>query len=254
MRLARERLRLSITEVAQQTLISSRYLIAIEEENWAELPEDVHTKGYIRSYARLLGLDGEDLWQQAVSSRNYPTSLSSIFPPPTTTRESGTARLVSQVREEDDDLSSEAASLQEDLRVVAPISLGNGNPSRRDPSQGNSGKPRKARGSRFGEKEKQLLATSGVSPSQPVADAPLNQEPLSGSPRSQDQAVRPTVVPANLEGRERQRRVEYQQRLLLIRRRRILVSIAIWVVILLVCAVAIWFFVNGGTDWFNLGG
>lgn len=51
----------SIGEVARKTNIGSRYIEAIEEENFDEFPADVYAKGFIRNYARFLDLDAESL-------------------------------------------------------------------------------------------------------------------------------------------------------------------------------------------------
>lgn len=57
----RERRGLSIKEVMEVTKISRRNLIAIEEGKSDDLPHPVYAKGFIRSYARFLGLDGEEM-------------------------------------------------------------------------------------------------------------------------------------------------------------------------------------------------
>jgi len=59
----REHRGLSIKEVMEVTKISRRNLLAIEEGNGDDLPHPVYAKGFIRSYARFLGLDGEELAQ-----------------------------------------------------------------------------------------------------------------------------------------------------------------------------------------------
>jgi hypothetical protein len=55
---------LSIDEVAQRTYIKLHYLEALEEGQLDKLPAMVHTYGYIRQYAKLLGLDGGQLVAQ----------------------------------------------------------------------------------------------------------------------------------------------------------------------------------------------
>lgn len=58
---ARESRGLSLDEVVETTKISRRNIVALEEGNCDHLPHPVYAKGFIRSYARLLGLDGEEL-------------------------------------------------------------------------------------------------------------------------------------------------------------------------------------------------
>lgn len=52
---------ISLAEVEEQTKIRRRYLEAIEAGAETVLPGDVYTKGFIRSYANFLGLDGPAL-------------------------------------------------------------------------------------------------------------------------------------------------------------------------------------------------
>ncbi len=53
----REKRKISLDEVAQATKISGRYLRAIEEEKFDQLPGGVFSKGFIKAYARHLGLN-----------------------------------------------------------------------------------------------------------------------------------------------------------------------------------------------------
>jgi len=49
-----------INEAAEITRIKESYLKAIEEEDFSKLPIEVYTKGYIREYAKFLGVYSED--------------------------------------------------------------------------------------------------------------------------------------------------------------------------------------------------
>src|SRR6185295_5232392 len=55
--------RLSISECAKRTHISSRYLEALEAERWTDLPSESHRLGFLRLYARFLGVYSEELMQ-----------------------------------------------------------------------------------------------------------------------------------------------------------------------------------------------
>ena len=55
----REKKGLSHTQISQQTRLRPRFLEAIENEEWDFLPAPTFVKGFIRSYARVLGLDEE---------------------------------------------------------------------------------------------------------------------------------------------------------------------------------------------------
>jgi hypothetical protein len=58
---ARNRRKIDLSEVEAATRIRLRYLRAIENEEWGVLPGGVYTRGFIRTYASYLGLDGERL-------------------------------------------------------------------------------------------------------------------------------------------------------------------------------------------------
>jgi cytoskeleton protein RodZ len=59
-RKAREKKELSLDDVSNVTKISARMLRAIEEEHFDQLPGGVFNKGFIRAYAKHLGLDPEE--------------------------------------------------------------------------------------------------------------------------------------------------------------------------------------------------
>jgi cytoskeleton protein RodZ len=58
---ARNRREIELSEVESTTRIRLRYLRAIENEEWDVLPGEVYARGFIRTYATFLGLDGERL-------------------------------------------------------------------------------------------------------------------------------------------------------------------------------------------------
>jgi cytoskeletal protein RodZ len=45
-----------IGDISRSTCINPRYLKAIEEGDFSRLPGDVYARGYIREYARCLGI------------------------------------------------------------------------------------------------------------------------------------------------------------------------------------------------------
>jgi transcriptional regulator with XRE-family HTH domain len=61
LRRVREQQGLSLHDVAEQTRISVRWLSALEEARTEQLPAPVFVIGYLRSYARVLGLSGDEL-------------------------------------------------------------------------------------------------------------------------------------------------------------------------------------------------
>jgi cytoskeletal protein RodZ len=52
---------LSLTDVERQTRIARRYLQAFEADQWDVLPAPVYARGFLRNYARFLGLDDKEL-------------------------------------------------------------------------------------------------------------------------------------------------------------------------------------------------
>jgi Helix-turn-helix domain/RodZ C-terminal domain len=59
LREARYRQQLELTEIEQATKIRARYLRALEEESFDVLPAPTYVKGFLRTYADYLGLDGQ---------------------------------------------------------------------------------------------------------------------------------------------------------------------------------------------------
>ncbi|MBV8531661.1 MAG: helix-turn-helix domain-containing protein, partial [Candidatus Eremiobacteraeota bacterium] len=60
-RAAREARGLSLSDVSEQIRIRSVYLAAIEEDNWNAIGAPVYIRGFLRTYARFLGLDPEEV-------------------------------------------------------------------------------------------------------------------------------------------------------------------------------------------------
>jgi hypothetical protein len=58
---ARRRAGLDIRTVEERTKIRTRYLRALEAEEWGVLPGHAYVKGFLRTYANLLDLDGDAL-------------------------------------------------------------------------------------------------------------------------------------------------------------------------------------------------
>lgn len=79
----------TLTEVSKAVYIKTKYLSALEEENFAAIPGEVYVKGFIRAYASYLGMDGEELVAQ------YDGPSESIFlqkETPTAVTEGGKGR------------------------------------------------------------------------------------------------------------------------------------------------------------------
>jgi cytoskeletal protein RodZ len=61
---ARERKGVDLFRAERETKIRMKYLAALEQGDYAELPGAVYTKGFLRNYALYLGLDPEDVTRQ----------------------------------------------------------------------------------------------------------------------------------------------------------------------------------------------
>jgi cytoskeleton protein RodZ len=93
LRETRRRRETELAEVEAATRIRPRYLRAIEAEEWDALPGGVYTRGFIRTYASFLGLDGERLaedYRETVegASREWPLVQDAVAP----AKPAGTAR------------------------------------------------------------------------------------------------------------------------------------------------------------------
>ncbi|RDV84755.1 helix-turn-helix domain-containing protein [Ammonifex thiophilus] len=86
LREAREAKGLSVEEVAEATKIRSKYLRALEEEDFELLPGRVYAKAFLRTYARFLGLDEIQLAQE----------FDSLWPPPADFGHQPPARLLEE--------------------------------------------------------------------------------------------------------------------------------------------------------------
>jgi len=76
---ARERRGLSMSEVAETTRIPKRHILAIENGDYESLPAPTYSAGFVKVYAKLLGLDGQALSNafrtetgQAIPQRHEP--------------------------------------------------------------------------------------------------------------------------------------------------------------------------------------
>ena len=67
LRIARERRGLSIPQLAATTKIPSGVLKALEDNAFEKMPGGIFTRGFIRAYAREVGLDAEEMIQEFLS-------------------------------------------------------------------------------------------------------------------------------------------------------------------------------------------
>ncbi len=53
--------KISLEQVSQQTRIGLGNLLLIEQEDFEQLPAEVYVKGFLRSYAKAVGADGDEV-------------------------------------------------------------------------------------------------------------------------------------------------------------------------------------------------
>lgn len=75
LRQQREALNLTLADVADRTRIPLRHLGAIEKGQYDNLPAATYSAGFVKTYARLLGLDGDNL------SRRFREEIAGHFVP-----------------------------------------------------------------------------------------------------------------------------------------------------------------------------
>jgi cytoskeleton protein RodZ len=73
-RAAREARGLTLSDVAEHIRIRSVYLAAIEDESWASIGAPVYIRGFLRTYARFLGLDPEEVITEFNGETSAPSA------------------------------------------------------------------------------------------------------------------------------------------------------------------------------------
>ncbi|MBI5211820.1 MAG: DUF4115 domain-containing protein [Nitrospirae bacterium] len=123
----REYLGRTIEEIAKATRIKGSYLKAIEDGDFSKLPIEVYTKGYIREYARFLGVSPDIAiasYEAYLEELKCPkeadnTSFRKPLPEDTAIKDSG-ERTVFQLEPESTEIS--AASPETPVVVKLPLS------------------------------------------------------------------------------------------------------------------------------------
>lgn len=85
----REMRGVSLDEISASTRIAVRFLRAIENEQWDQLPGGVFNRGFVRAVARYLGLDEENIVAEyALVTEDRPTvPVWTGTPPPVTSHQ-----------------------------------------------------------------------------------------------------------------------------------------------------------------------
>ncbi len=96
LQLARERKGVDLYRAERDTKIRLRYLAALEDSDYDELPAAVYTKGFLRNYAIYLGLDPDELlerWREEMDALRAAEHVA-VAPPPQPLIEPGGRRLM----------------------------------------------------------------------------------------------------------------------------------------------------------------
>ncbi|MGZ0085317.1 helix-turn-helix domain-containing protein [Caldibacillus thermoamylovorans] len=80
LREAREEKKMSLDELQELTKIQKRYLLGIEEGNYAIMPGNFYVRAFIRQYAEAVGLDPDELFEQY--KQDIPQSYQEDIPQP----------------------------------------------------------------------------------------------------------------------------------------------------------------------------
>ena len=75
LREARENKGLSLEDAQAHTRINARYLTALENGQYSALPTPVHVRGFLRNYARVLGLDPQPLLSRYAAGQGQDEPL-----------------------------------------------------------------------------------------------------------------------------------------------------------------------------------
>src|SRR5580693_5693983 len=82
---ARESKAISLVQIAAETRISTRFLSAIENEEFNLLPGGIFNRGFVRAYAEKVGIDPDQAvadYERLAEVHQAPESLTAAATPP----------------------------------------------------------------------------------------------------------------------------------------------------------------------------
>ena len=80
LRREREMRGITLADISESTKISKRWLQALEDEQFSQLPGGVFNRGFVRAYARFLGIDEEQAVADYVAASNEQPPPDDKFP------------------------------------------------------------------------------------------------------------------------------------------------------------------------------
>lgn len=133
LREARSRRKIDLAEVEAAIKIRARYLQAMENEEWDALPGGAYTRGFIRTYASYLGLDGyrlADDYRRATATPGAERAPQRVEPVPASARRGG-PRVSGRVL-----IAAVSIALVALVVVIGLAGGEDGGPSQRSPAPG----------------------------------------------------------------------------------------------------------------------
>ena len=97
MRREREKRGITLDSISQTTKIGTHILEALEKEEFGKLPGGIFNKGFVRSYARFLGMNEEQVLKEFTEVAGDPEQP--LPDPPAPRLDPGADQVADQVRE-----------------------------------------------------------------------------------------------------------------------------------------------------------
>jgi cytoskeletal protein RodZ len=181
-RQVRETKGLTVDEVSSKTRIRTDFVKALEDGNFSKLPDQVFARGFVRSYARSLGLDEEDAIQRFAKSAG-------TFYEKQDERERLKVRQVEEERKRQ--ANRKAVGIAIGIAVLTLIFL----LSREQSSVLKRAEPEPASSKRSAQTVKEAPIAAATKESEPAADAPKSGETVAAAPASTPDVRRSEPVP-----------------------------------------------------------
>ena len=122
LRREREARKISLEDVAKSTKISKRHLSELEEERFKDLPGGIFNKGFVRAYAKYLGLNEEEMVAEYVAAESGAEVQPTLTPPiAMETQKLMASMAVAKEREESVRASDPAARVLVTLVTIAVV-------------------------------------------------------------------------------------------------------------------------------------
>src|SRR3954469_21320463 len=120
----REMRGVSLEEIAESTKIGKRNLLALEEEEFDKLPGGIFNKGFVRAYAKYLGLDEDQAVTDFLAAENAASTgirLAADPVPAVDNGSNGDAAAKKSRRERSKELEAIAARRESDKKKNPPL-------------------------------------------------------------------------------------------------------------------------------------